>query len=100
MKACLAQREATPDHSDFYGLAGEVVATARSLQAMCRLLSRQVTGYGQGRVLRDDAGADPVRRLEIAAEHLDELGGLLARAERVADQYWSQIGHIGVEEDL
>ncbi len=93
-----AQTAAAADHSDFYGLGCELVATLRALEALAGVLGRQVGDYGQGRVLRDDEGQDPGRRLVESVAHLIELGQALGRAERSANQFWSAIGHIAVEE--
>src|ERR1700750_2888093 len=69
------QRWATPDHADFYALAGEIVATLSALDDLMQVLHRQVSGYGQGRRLYDDTRqADPGARLVAAAA---ELAGLL-----------------------
>jgi hypothetical protein len=91
------QRAAAPDHGDFYGLAAELVDTLRSLEALTGVLGRQVAGYGQGRVLRDDAGEQPAARLAEAVAHLTRAGQLLAVAERAANAYWSAIGHVAVD---
>jgi hypothetical protein len=93
-----AQRTARPEHGDFYALAGELVATLRALSSLTGLLAKQVAGYGAGRVLRDDAGADPAARLADAAALLRLARRDLDRAERAANQFWSQISHIATEE--
>src|SRR6185503_18811778 len=54
------QRWATPDHADFYALAGEMVA---ALDDLAHVLHRQVTRYGQGRRAR---GAGPRAVIELA----------------------------------
>ncbi len=92
------QIAAAPDHGDFYSLGGELVATLRALEALAGVLDRQVAGYGQGRVLRDDEGRDPSRRLALAAAHLGDAGEALGRGARSANRFWSAIGHIAVEE--
>lgn len=92
-----AQQAAVPDHGDFYELAGHVVTTLRALEALSRALAGQVTGYGQGRVLRDDQGWDPVLRLAEAADHLGATREFLAAAERAANQFWSSVSHVAVE---
>lgn len=93
-----AQLAETLDHTDFYGLACEVVDALRSLDALAGVLGRQVAGYGHGRRLRDDDGAAPAERLLVAVARLAEMEQLLAQAERAANQFWSEIGHIAVEE--
>src|SRR5690348_18268721 len=68
------QRWATPDHADFYAVAGEIVATLYALDDLTQVLHRQVSRYGQGRRLYDDTHqVDPGVRLEQAAA---ELAGL------------------------
>ena len=73
------QRWATPDHADFYALAGEMVATLRALDDLARLLRRQVAGYARtqqdrGRRLYDDTRqVDPAERLQTAVIALEEL---------------------------
>jgi hypothetical protein len=96
--AVVAQRSATPDHTDFYGIAGELVATLRALEALTRVLGEQVAGYGLGRVLRDDENDDPAVRLADAADELARTRALVALAERTANGFWSEIGHIAVED--
>lgn len=93
-----AQQSATPDHSDFYALTGEVVDTLRSLEALASVLGQQVAGYGQGRALRDDEGAQPAARLASAVADLTRVRELLVGAEGSANRFWSEIGHVAVEE--
>jgi len=100
-----AQREATPDHADFYALAGEVVETLRVLDALTGVLARQVGGYRSGsgecagREVYDDEGANLAHRLRAAVLALAETRHGLAGAERSANRFWSAIGHIGVRHD-
>ena len=93
--ALLAQRDAAADHGHFYDLGWQLVDTLRVLEEFTRVLVGQVEGYGKGRDVLDDEGADPHTRLELAAAQLRETRGLLARAERAANAYWSAISHIG-----
>jgi hypothetical protein len=93
----LVQRTAPAEHSDFYALAGELVDTLRALSNLAGVLAAQVAGYGHGRVLRDDADADPAVRLADAAPLLALVQRDLDRAERAANQFWSEISHIGTE---
>jgi hypothetical protein len=97
--AVVAQRSATADHADFYGLGCELVATLRALEALTRLLGEQVASYGLGRLLRDDECGDPAVRLADAADELARTRALLALAERTANGFWSAIGHIAVDDD-
>jgi hypothetical protein len=98
------QRAAAPEHGEFYGLAAEMVATLRHLDALTEVLSVQVAGYGRvaaagDRVLRDDEpGHDPAERLAVASSWAAQLHHLLGQAERAGNRFWSEIGHIGVED--
>jgi len=98
------QLRATPDHADFYALAGELVCTLRALDDLTRVLRRQVAGYAQGqrdrgRALYDDTReVDPVGRLQVASVQLEEFGSATVTAAEWANQFWSTIGHIGVED--
>lgn len=92
-----AQRSATPDHSDWYAITGELVDTLRCLAAVATVLVEQVDGYGRGRVLRDDASIDPAERLAQAWPLGAQLRFEIDRAERTANRFWSEIGHIAVE---
>jgi hypothetical protein len=94
-----AQRVATPDHADFYALAGEMVETLRVLDSLVGVLAGQVAGYGGGRAVYDDESADPAYRLRSAVLALVVTRDELAQAERAANEFWSAIGHIGVEAD-
>lgn len=91
------QQAATPDHSDFYSLAGDMVATLHALDSLAGLLARQAAGYATGQGVYDDEGANPAHRLRSAVLALTEARAGLVVAERAANQYWSAIGHIGVE---
>ncbi len=93
----LQQRSATPEHSDFYDLAGSMVTTLRALGPLAATLSEQVRDYGRTRVLRDDEDLPPAERIAEAGRLLDELGRRLADAEHLANEFWSTIGHVGVE---
>jgi hypothetical protein len=95
--AVVAQRVITPDHGDFYSLASELVATLRALEALTCVLGRQVAGYALGRDVRDDESRNPNVRLADAADYLARARESLVYAEREANEFWSAIGHIGVE---
>lgn len=94
----VAQRGAAPDHGDFYALAGELVDTLRAFEQLVGVLGVQVQTYGLHRVLRDDEGCDPAARLASAAHHVGRTRELLGLAERAANNFWSAIGHVAVEE--
>jgi hypothetical protein len=92
------QRWATPDHADFYALAGEIVATLCALDDLAQVLHRQVSRYGQGRRVYDDTRqVDPGARLLEAAAELAGLRQHLQAAQAPANRFWSVIGHLGVE---
>lgn len=100
------QRWATPAHADFYALAGEVVTTLHALDDLTVVLGRQVAGYAaandeRGQVVYDDTREiDPVERLGVAGVALEELRSMVVSAEAWANQFWSAIGHIGVEDPI
>lgn len=91
-----AQQSATPDHADWYAITGEVVDTLRGLASLTSVLAHQVANYGAGRALRDDAGMRPSDRLSAAVSHAAQLRAELDRAERTANLFWSEIGHIAL----
>lgn len=98
-EAVRLQRQAEPDHADFYTLASEIVGTLAALQDMANVLGRQVAGYSQGRAVYDDSRTvDPRVRLAEAAELLAQLRDDLSPALGKAHGYWSAISHVGVEE--
>jgi hypothetical protein len=92
------QRWATPNHADFYALAGEIVATLSALDDLADVVHHQVSRYGQGRRLYDDTRqVDPGVRLVEAAGELADLREQLQAAQAPANRFWSTVGHIGVE---
>lgn len=95
------QRWATPDHADFYALAGEIVSTLHALDDLAHVLRHQVAAYGQGRRVYDDTygQVEPEVRLADAAAELGELIQYAQAAQAPANRFWSAIGHIGVETD-
>jgi hypothetical protein len=96
--AGVAQRHSSLDHSDFYGLAGELVDTLHALASLCAVLRVQVAGYGAGRLLRDDEpGHDPALRLIEASGLAEQLQNDVDVAERTANRFWSAVGHIALE---
>jgi hypothetical protein len=90
------QQAATPDHADFYALAGDLVETLRSLDALVGVLTRQTGSYGTGREVYDDENANPTHRLRSAVLALVQARHDLSEAERSANRFFSAIGHIGV----
>lgn len=94
-----AQRSAPADHVDFYGLGSEVVETLWCLSSLADLLVIQVATYGRGRTLRDDeVGHDPAERLAIASSWAAQLQQDVDRAGRSANRFWSEVGHIAIED--
>lgn len=91
-----AQQAAEPGHADFYALAGELVDTLRSLDALVGVLTRQTGTYGLGREVYDDENANPAHRLRSAVLALVQARHDLSEAERSANRFFSAIGHIGV----
>src|SRR3954470_17556749 len=76
------QRWATPDHADFYALAGELDATLRAPDDLTQVLQRQVARYGDGRRLYDDTHqGDPAGRLVEATAELHDLMQYLHAAQ-------------------
>jgi hypothetical protein len=93
------QLAAPADHSDFYALGGDMVATLRALQDLARLLDRQVQPYGEHRPVYDDSGeVDPHQRLTAAAVELEAVADALGAVIWSADRYWNAISHIGVDD--
>lgn len=88
-----------PSHEQFYDYGRELVSTLHALDDLTVTLTSQVTRYGHHRLLRDDAGAKPRDRLATAHGHLADLHAALTTATRHANQFWSTIGHIGVDVD-
>lgn len=96
--AARLQREAAPDHGDFYALAAALVPTLYGLEDLTNVLRGQVARYGDGRAVYDDTcTVDPAVRLAEAAEHLALTRDALAAAHIQANRFWSAISHIGVE---
>lgn len=94
------QRQDTePAHEDFYTWGAFLDEATAQLYRVCRALAPQVTRYGDHRILRDDAGADPEQRLATARQQLDTLISTLELANTTARAYHSAIGHIAVEVD-
>ena len=93
------QQDAPPRHADFYALAGEMVATLYALDDLTVVLGRQVGSYGQGRAVYDDTRTvDPTTRLAEAVQRLRGMRAALGPAATEANAFWSEIGHIGVED--
>lgn len=96
--AAWSQRSATPDHADFYALAGELVATLHRMQDLTAVLGRQVAGYAEGRAVYDDSyEIDPRERLADAVADLALIREALELAYRQSNRFWSTIGHIGID---
>jgi hypothetical protein len=92
------QKWASPNHADFYALAGELVGTLHAVEDLTCVLAGQVAGYGTGRTLYDDTHAvDPAARLAEARTQLDAALGAISTASSRLNECWSTIGHVGVE---
>ena len=94
-----AVRREALEHADFYDLAAEMVTTLRSLEGLAEVLAGQVGSYGNGRVLRDDSGADPRARLVRAVGEVTALRVSLCGAVADGERFWSVVGHIGLDLD-
>ncbi len=97
------QRWATGDQADFSALAGEMVATLYAFDDLAVVLARQVADYADtrpaGQVVYDDTGeVDPRARLAAAVAALTDTRAAFSAALRAANDFWSAIGHIGVED--
>lgn len=93
-----AQREdADPAHEDWYAWGYALSEVTAQLNHLCRVLSAQVLHYGDRRILRDDAGADPHQRLEAMSQHLVTLAGEFNTANATARAFHSEASHIAVE---
>lgn len=90
-----AQLGSAASHSDFYLFGADLVETLRAVDGLLSVLERQVGRYAEGRDLYDDAGSDPVVRIQEATEHLRIMRARLAEAERAGNAFWSAVGHIG-----
>lgn len=93
------QRNADPAHEDFYAWGWALSELTAGVQGAGGVLGRQVTAYGNRRVLRDDDGADPYGRLAEACGHLEAMGVALAEANAAARLFHSAIGHVAVAVD-
>lgn len=93
------QQQGDPSHEGFYTWGWALSELTANLQDVARLLGRQVSAYGSTRVLRDDEGSDPYRRLTEARRHLDAVVAGLGAANDAARLYHSAVGHIAVEVD-
>lgn len=101
LKAVVAAQvqDADPAHEDFYAWGWALSGAMNQLSHACRTLQRQVTHYGDSRILRDDAGLDPAERLTRMGAELDTLTGLLDQAYAVADRYHQEASHLAVAVD-
>ncbi len=98
-----AQQSTTPRHADFYALAGAMVETLGVIESLALVLIGQVVGYAdsqaEGECVYDDTRlVDPRERLDAAAGFLSALIGRVSSAAEAVNEFWSAIGHIGVEE--
>ncbi len=92
------QQSAPASHADFYALAAHLVATLYALDDVAVLLSSQVGCYGQDRTLYDDTRTlDAADRLADAVDCLHRVHDALETTAVAANEFWSAIGHIGVE---
>jgi hypothetical protein len=102
-EAVHAQQVARAHHADFYALAAAMVETLGAVESLALVLIRQVDGYvdsqADGEHVYDDTRVvDPRVRLDAAADFLRVLIGRVSAASAAVNEFWSAIGHIGVEE--
>lgn len=98
----VAQQQAEdrdPTHDDFYTWGGALTELLDRVDEIAGVLGRQVAHYGDQRILRDDEGDDPARRLTDMTARLTELRGPLGQARERVREYHSAAAHIGVEVD-
>lgn len=95
-RAVHAQMSAPATHRDFYALAADLVDTLRAFDGLLGVLARQVAGYADERELYDQADADPRARMRRAGLHLAVVRQRVAEADHAVNEFWSEIGHIGV----
>jgi hypothetical protein len=98
-----AQQVATPDHADFYSLAGTLVDTFAAVESLTRVLAAQIERYPDrlpiGRRVYDDTRTtDPRVRLNEALAALHDVARHARDGSEWANRFWSAIGHIGVED--
>lgn len=92
------QRWTSPDHAGFYTLAGELVSTLHAFEDLTGVLVDQVAGYAIGRTLYDDTrGVDPAVRLTDALTQLRAARAGLRVTATAINEFWSSVGHVGVE---
>lgn len=92
------QRWATPDHATIYALAGELTSTLHTFEDLTAVLLDQVAGYATGRRLYDDTrSVEPAARLADAVAQLRQARTGLRTAAAALNEFWSAIGHVGVE---
>ena len=92
------QRWATPDHADFYALAGELTSTLHAFEDLTGVLVSQAAGYATSRHVYDDTRTvDPAARLADAVAQLRQARTGLRTAATAVNEFWSAIGHIGIE---
>ncbi|WP_246115467.1 hypothetical protein [Pseudonocardia sulfidoxydans] len=80
-------------------MTADVVDALAAVAGLAEVLAWQVAHYGDTRPVYDDSGVvDPRERLDMAAMDLHELAASLRSADRIANTFWSRIGHIGVDD--
>ncbi len=98
-----AQQVTTPDHADFYSLAGALVDTFAAVESLTRVLAAQIERYPDrlpiGRRVYDDTRTtDPRVRLNEALAALHDVARHSRGGAEWANRFWSAIGHVGVED--
>lgn len=94
------QQDGDPAHEDFYAWGWALSDLTARIEDAARVLGRQVSAYGDRRILRDDEdGVHPANRLDEARGYLDDVARFVSAASAAARKYHSAIGHVGVEVD-
>lgn len=88
-----------PAHEDLHAYGSLLSDSLSALAELARTLAGQVEHYGDRRILRDDAGADPQARLAEAGQHLEQIQATATVAATAAGVYRAAIGHIDVAVD-
>src|SRR3712207_947473 len=84
------QREdSDPTHEDFYAWGYGLSEMTAQLEQLVNVLRRQIAGYGDRFILRDDEGADPAERLGDVEASLMSLMQSLTASNRYAREYHS-----------
>lgn len=93
------QTDADPAHEDFYAWGAALTELIYRLGGLCRVLDGQIEHYGDRRILYDDEGADPAKRVAEMRFRLAGVGIHLENALMAAQLYHSEASHLAVAVD-